>query len=343
MKSSALTRIRREQENKHNVHKWRSPEFISYGVALYSCAIEGCEARQYRATNMLEEYRIKVAALNRQNGYPLEDEWATLNSELIDEEISKEENMNWKKLFGGKAEGESETAETVTSGEVTRKEQVGGVVPEADIGIDIEIQATFQEEVKGWSQEQWHEFIGEMVQKFKPGETGFIKRAAKFYGIPVDNLKGRYLGYLLQQKKARGEVIKHGGGWPKNKKRTVTGEIAGLPPVPPKPSKIGIVQKDRIIMSQYHKENKAQILDELEKYGRQFVMQRWDICGSTMTTLTRRWKGKASPVTVPSTERLLTRRSGGEPGGKPRFPDFNNGWDPAVQVKWLEMYPQVVE
>ena len=103
----------------------------------------------------------------------------------------------------------------------------------------------------------------------------------------------------------------------------------------------------------YYEDHKEEILVDLRSIGRRPTCIKWNIPSSTMTQLEKRW-------ITPQEMKELSRRSYACKGGPtvrkeivttstdhshnnlPSFPEFSNEWAESVQVKWFEVYEQLI-
>lgn len=99
----------------------------------------------------------------------------------------------------------------------------------------------------------------------------------------------------------------------------------------------------------YYKEHKEEIIRDLLSIGRAATRAKWKIPeGGTLSGLTKRWmtpeqiqsipRGRASSQGRVSTEGKEVDSKTGAMVTPPKFPEFNDTWDSAVQLKWLEIY-----
>jgi len=99
----------------------------------------------------------------------------------------------------------------------------------------------------------------------------------------------------------------------------------------------------------HYEEHKEEILADLRSIGRPATRKKWSIPSGTMGALEERWL-------TPQEKHALTLRS--HPTRKspasspavvtptnnhlPSFPEFSNEWPESVQVKWFEVYEQLI-
>lgn len=99
----------------------------------------------------------------------------------------------------------------------------------------------------------------------------------------------------------------------------------------------------------HYEEHKEEILADLRSTGRKATCNKWNIPRSSMAQLEKRWLS-------PQERQALTLRSHASrksPAGSqavvtptnnhlPSFPEFSNEWAESVQVKWFEVYEQLI-
>jgi len=101
---------------------------------------------------------------------------------------------------------------------------------------------------------------------------------------------------------------------------------------------------------QRYEEHKEEILADLRSIGRPATRKKWKIPSGTMGLLEERWL-------TPQERQALTSRSrtsSKSPARRqavvttptnnhlPSFPEFSNEWPESVQVKWFEVYEQLI-
>jgi len=100
----------------------------------------------------------------------------------------------------------------------------------------------------------------------------------------------------------------------------------------------------------HYEEHKEEILADLRSIGRPATRKKWKIPSGTMGALEERWLS-------PQERKALTPRSNASKGPStrsqavvtttnnnhlPSFPEFSNEWPESVQVKWFEVYEQLI-
>ena len=92
----------------------------------------------------------------------------------------------------------------------------------------------------------------------------------------------------------------------------------------------------------YYESHKGEIMTDLLSLGRQAAQDKWGIPSSTATGLEKRWltpTQRAILTTASFEQRLRAPLPAISANGHlPHFPQFSDSWDPAVQLKWLEVY-----
>jgi len=123
----------------------------------------------------------------------------------------------------------------------------------------------------------------------------------------------------------------------------------------------------------YYEEHKDEIIADLLSIGRVATKKKWNIpTGSSMVGLEKRWLTAEQIASIP--KRSLTPTPAVPTDGKaqgfdgssdsidietekftwpskhstplnamPKFPEFSGTWDAAVQIKWLELYGELVK
>jgi len=95
--------------------------------------------------------------------------------------------------------------------------------------------------------------------------------------------------------------------------------------------------------NQYYENNKEAIIYDLFAMGRYATRDKWGIPKGTLVHLEYRWLTREQrhkltteePINPPQ---FPASRPPSENGHLPHFPQFSDSWDPAVQLKWLEVY-----
>jgi hypothetical protein len=96
----------------------------------------------------------------------------------------------------------------------------------------------------------------------------------------------------------------------------------------------------------YYERNKQEIIKDLLAVGRLPTRKKWKISSSTLFTLEKRWLTADQKATLdnitfsPIRKAILDMTQGNN--GLPQFPEFSNDWGPEVQLKWLDLYGQLV-
>ena len=117
-------------------------------------------------------------------------------------------------------------------------------------------------------------------------------------------------------------------------------------------AKISQLKEDDIATNNFEKhrdyeEHKEEILADLRSIGRPATRKKWKIPCGTMSQLEERWLTplERHDLTMRSqAERSQARsRAKRKNGGNslPSFPEFSNDWPESVQIKWIEVYPQL--
>ena len=94
----------------------------------------------------------------------------------------------------------------------------------------------------------------------------------------------------------------------------------------------------------FYDENKEAILADLTELGNKATAEKWDMPGSTLVGLKRRW---GMPVEKRGGRRKTREKPSQDSAsqalrdGLPPFPAFSENWAPEVQAKWLEVYPNL--
>jgi hypothetical protein len=90
--------------------------------------------------------------------------------------------------------------------------------------------------------------------------------------------------------------------------------------------------------SRYYEKNKEAIIADLFAMGRTATCEKWNIPKGTIGKLERRWltEKQRSEITADGSQQPKTQKD-----GLPAFPEFSMTWDPTVQVKWLEVWPEI--
>ncbi len=126
-----------------------------------------------------------------------------------------------------------------------------------------------------------------------------------------------------------------------------------LPPIPPRP-------ESRYEMNKYYEENKAAILQYVEKLGEKEACLRWGISQATWLCrrigsrgpdgLAVRWGlatkvsekpppvkkvtgTRADTITIPGIQEIPSPNK-----GLPIFPPWNDNWSDEVKITWLQVY-----
>jgi len=100
----------------------------------------------------------------------------------------------------------------------------------------------------------------------------------------------------------------------------------------------------------HYEEHKEEILADLRSIGRPATHKKWSIPTGTMTALEIRWltlqerkalTSRSNASKGPSTRRqaVVTTPTNNH---LPSFPEFSNEWAESVQVKWFELYEQLI-
>ena len=96
----------------------------------------------------------------------------------------------------------------------------------------------------------------------------------------------------------------------------------------------------------YYEANKEAIIADLLSQGRAAVHKKWNITGSTLHSLERRWLTEEQKKAIPSTPRETPHPStSSAPSNSrlPPFPQFSDKWQPEVQLQWLEVYGELAK
>ena len=94
---------------------------------------------------------------------------------------------------------------------------------------------------------------------------------------------------------------------------------------------------------EYYEKHKEEILADLRSTGGPVTRKKWNISSRTMGLLEKRWF-------PPKETQALTSRSSQAKSlpidnvhnNLPSFPEFSNEWAESVQLKWFEIYAQLI-
>jgi len=107
-------------------------------------------------------------------------------------------------------------------------------------------------------------------------------------------------------------------------------------------------KEDDMVINNFEKhrdyeEHKEEILADLRSIGRPATRKKWNIPSGTMSQLEKRWLPplERQDLTLRShAERSQAKRKNGG-NSLPSFPEFSTDWPESVQIKWIEVYPQL--
>jgi len=122
---------------------------------------------------------------------------------------------------------------------------------------------------------------------------------------------------------------------------------------------VEVVKKNRLPGLAKHDVNREAMTEDYYQMTSNDMLRKWHISTTTMINLLRRWGLKSK--TKLAAERLLKQRQEQEVeveinnsnvsnnghnvsnnGHMPRFPEFCDEWSEAVQLKWMDIYIELV-
>ncbi|MCJ7576487.1 MAG: hypothetical protein MUO80_07455 [Dehalococcoidia bacterium] len=103
-----------------------------------------------------------------------------------------------------------------------------------------------------------------------------------------------------------------------------------------KKAKLGRSPQQSASKHAYYESNKQQMVTDLLTFGRMPTRKKWNISPSTLSTLEKRWL-------TPDQKAILDNMTFRPEIQLPQLPEFSNSWDPQVQVKWLEIYGELLK
>lgn len=102
----------------------------------------------------------------------------------------------------------------------------------------------------------------------------------------------------------------------------------------------------------YYEEHKDEIIADLLSIGRTATRKKWNIpLGGSIEGLMKRWLTTEQIASMASTRGRPTTPASDNPtpppdpriGVGPKFPEFNDTWGDIVQVKWLEVFVELIK
>jgi hypothetical protein len=107
-------------------------------------------------------------------------------------------------------------------------------------------------------------------------------------------------------------------------------------------------QLPNFVKHRYYEENKDAIVADLFSLGRPATRAKWNIPSSTMSQLQGCWltaeqRAQITAITYSLPAKPRSPKTKAQNGRLPAFPEFSNNWDPAIQLKWLEIYEGLIE
>jgi len=97
----------------------------------------------------------------------------------------------------------------------------------------------------------------------------------------------------------------------------------------------------------YYEEHKEEILADLRSIGRPATRKKWNIPSGTMGQLEGNWLTPQESKDLTLRSRAGSSRPAATPTNNvdnslPSFPEFSNEWAESVQLKWFEIYAQLI-
>ena len=83
----------------------------------------------------------------------------------------------------------------------------------------------------------------------------------------------------------------------------------------------------------FFEEHKEEILSDLDTMPQEALLKKWNIPSGSLGSLKKRWGYHASAPP----HRARAPKPGAN-GQLPSFPEFSNGWQPEVQLAWINAY-----
>jgi ribosomal protein L37AE/L43A len=121
---------------------------------------------------------------------------------------------------------------------------------------------------------------------------------------------------------------------------------------PPKQGRHHNIQKRH----KFYESHRKEITRDLLTLGRTATREKYGIpTASSLLSLEKRWldpdqramvdRANSGPEAVKPAGKPTAKQNPGTSGDNrlPQFPEFSGSWDPQVQVKWLEVYAELVE
>lgn len=85
----------------------------------------------------------------------------------------------------------------------------------------------------------------------------------------------------------------------------------------------------------YYEYNREAILVDVKLIGRAATRGKWGIPQGSMSRLMKRWLNKNGSVPTPAKEPSID-------GTWPLLPAFSSSWDTEVQLRWLDVYSEIM-
>lgn len=103
----------------------------------------------------------------------------------------------------------------------------------------------------------------------------------------------------------------------------------------------------------HYEEHKDEILADLRSTGRLATYKKWKIPRSTMAQLEKRWltpqemqaltlRSRTHRKSPARSQAVVTTPTNNVHNNLPSFPVFSNEWAESVQLKWFEIYEQLI-
>lgn len=200
------------------------------------------------------------------------------------------------------------------------------------------------------------------------GRVGRVSRNTEIAVIIPKIIDGHSAGKSIRQLARENEISKNtvrsiiknpdfplpakeGDNKVENKVENLPKQTQELPPVPEKPQ-----HGNNVGIGRYYKVNTPQIIKEIEVFGLDATKERWQFhqmswyrfCKLNNIKLPRggykprhhNYPAHRKPAVK---ETVKNKRKSVTHGTYVSFPPFNDKWAPEVQVKWLEIYPQLAK